>query len=329
MKSYPSIPLPAGRLMLVVLAVAPAAMGYPWQSVRERWALGIAVTVAVLLLARWRALFVTTILRRRVAMMRRNRGGRAGRESGIDVRTTALLRVTPPDTAPDLLPLPLIARYLNRYGLHGYALRVTSRDAGAETGAVRQTWIGLTVSAVDNLAALRARAPQIPLHETAQVAVRRLGDHLREHGWAAAVVAPDDLPRMRPARETWRGTHAESGDYVAAYRVKVDGALPETLAAIDSYPARERWIALEIADDGTGRTAAVGCALRTDGVPQGGGTGPLAGLDPQAGNHGPALTALHPLCTERLDGHVPLPADLLGRLRWRSVEQSTSRHTRV
>jgi type VII secretion protein EccE len=263
--------------------------------------------------------------------MRRNRGGRPARGSGIDVRTTALLRITAPETEPDLLPLPLIARYLDRYGIHAYALRVTSRDAESDTDPRRQTWIGLTVSAADNLAALRARSPRIPLHETAEVAVRRLADHLREIGWAASLVGPDDLPQFRHPREKWRGIRGGSDDYVAAYRVKVDAALPETLAAIESYPARERWTALEIADDGAGQTVALGCALRTATAPERGGTGPLAGLTPHSGDHWPALTGLHPLSTQRLDGHSALPADLLARLRWPSTahQQSRSRHAAV
>lgn len=313
MRSRQPISLPAGRVTLVLLAAVAAAVAHPWQSTRERWVLGIVVAVVIGVLAWWRRLFVTTIVRRRVAMMRRNRGERPGRGSGIDVRTTAVLRITPPDNKPELLPLQLIARYLDRYGIHAYALRVTSRDAESESQ--RQTWIGLTVSAVDNLAALRARAPRIPLHETAEVAARRLADHLRETGWTASIVGPDDIPWFCRARETWRGLRARSDGYVAAYRVKVDAALPETLAEIESYPARERWTVLEIVDDGAGQTAAVGCAFRTATAPRGG-AGPLAGLIPHSGNHGPALTALYPLSTERLDGHHVLPADLLTRLHW-------------
>ena len=59
-----------------------------------------------------------------------------------------------------------------------------------------QTWIALTVSAADNLAALQARSARIPLQETTQVAVRRLADHLREIGWEAGMVGPDDVPGL-------------------------------------------------------------------------------------------------------------------------------------
>jgi type VII secretion protein EccE len=307
--------LPAARMTLVLLAAVPAVMAYPWQSPRERWVLGAGAAVVLIASAWWRGRFVTTIVRQRLAMMRRNRDGRHAGPRGLDMRTTALLRVTAPRTQPDLLPLPLIADCLDRYGVRARAVRVTSRDTGSDAGARRQTWIGLTLSAADNLTALRARGPQIPLRETAEVAARRLADHLREIGWTAGLVGQDDLPEFGHTRETWAGVRA-GDDCLAAYRVPVDAELPETLAAIAAYPARVRWTALEIADDGAGRsTVAVGCALQTATAPK----GAPAGLSPQSGNHGPALAALHPLSTRRLDGHSALPADLLPQLRWSSA----------
>jgi type VII secretion protein EccE len=318
---HQSITPPTGRITLVVLAVVAAALGFPWQSARERWVLGIAIVVVITLLAWWRGLPVTTILRRRLAMRRGSRGARLADGSGTDVRTTALLRVTPPESGPDVLPLPLIASYADRYGLRADAIRVTSRDAASHTGArERETWIGLTLSAADNLAALQARSPQIPLHETAEVAARRLADHLRESGWKATIAEPDDIPGpyARSARETWGGVCHGSADYVAAYRVKADTALPNTLAAIWSYPVCETWTALEVTGPGDKQTLAVACAIRTDAPPAAG--GPLPGLIAQSGNHRRALTALHPLSTQRLDGHAALPeALLLNRLRWPST----------
>jgi type VII secretion protein EccE len=313
--------LPTGRITLVVLAVVAGAMGFPWHSARERWVLGIAIVVVLTLLARWRGLPVTTILGRRLAMRRQGRGARSAVESATDVRTTALLRVTPPESGLDALPLPLIAGYADRYGLRADNVRVTSRDFASDTGArQRETWIGLTLSAADNLAALQARSPRIPLHETAEVAARRLADHLRESGWTAAIAEPDDIPGLyaRPARETWGGVEQGSADYIAAYQVKADTALPNTLAAIWSYPVRETWTAVEITGAGDQQTLAVACAIRTDAPPAAG--GPLPGLISQSGSHRPALTALHPLSTQRLDGHVALPeALLLDRLRWPSA----------
>jgi type VII secretion protein EccE len=316
---------PTGRITLVALAIVAGAMGFPWHSTRERWVLGVAIVIAITLLARWRGLPVTTILGRRLAMRRQSRGARSAVQSAADVRTTALLRVTPPESGLDALPLPLIASYADRYGLRADAVRVTSRDFASETGArQRETWIGLTLSAADNLAALQARSPQIPLHETAEVAARRLADHLRESGWTAAIAEPDDIPELyvRSARETWGGIEQGSGDYVAAYQVKADTALPNTLAAIWSYPVRETWTAVEITGAGDQQTLAVACAIRTDAPPAAG--GPLPGLISQSGSHRPALTALHPLSTQRLDGHVALPeALLLTRLRWPAASPSS------
>ncbi|WP_062538217.1 type VII secretion protein EccE [Mycobacterium celatum] len=322
-----------GRISLVLLAVVAAAMAYPWHTPRERWALGIAIAAVLLLLAWWRGMFFTTMLRHRLAMLRRNHMRAPAARPGIDVRTTALLRITnPPEGEPDLLPLPLIARYLDRYGIRADAVRVTSRETEDDNGMPqRDTWIGLTLSAADNLVALQARSSSIPLHKTAAVAVRRLADHLREIGWAAGPVEPDDVPTLfaRPARETWRGVKEASGDYVAAYRVNADETLLDTLAVIRSYPARETWTALEIAGAAGDQTLAVACAFRTNAHPAGG--APISGLTPQSGNHRPALVALDPTSTERLDGHAALPDGLLGQLRWPSTaaRQSRPRHAAV
>ena len=321
MRPQQSTALPTGRITLVVLAVVAAAMGFPWHSMRERWVLGIAVAVVITLLARWRGLAMTTILRRRLAMCRPKRGVRPAGGSGTDVRTTALLRVAPPGSGPDALPLALIASYTDRYGLRADAIRITSRDTASDAGVPqRETWIGLTFSAADNLAALRARSPRIPLHETAEIAARRLADHLRESGWTAAIVDPEDIsgPYARAVHETWGAIWQGNVDFVAAYQVQVDTALPNTLAAIWSYPVRETWTALEIAGAGDDQTLAVACAFHTDAPPAA--RGPLPGLIPHSGNHRPTLTALHPLSTQQLDGHVGLPeALLLSRLRWPST----------
>jgi type VII secretion protein EccE len=311
-----SIPTPGtGRITLAALAVVPAVLAYPWQSPRDYWLLGIAAVVVIVLFGWWRGLHFTTILRRRLAIIGR-RGGFVP-QSGPATKTTALLRVGPPVGDSHVLPLPVIARYLDRYGIRADKIRITSRD-NASDASRRETWIGLTVSAGDNLTALQARSARIPLHETAEVAVRRLADHLREIGWEASTVGPDDVPRfLTPnVRETWRGVQRDRSDYFAAYQVRVDSELPETLDAIRSYPARETCTVLEIAGPGSGNrnTIAAACAFCTDTPPQAG--APLPGLTPQCGNHRPALAALDLLSTQRLDGHTDAPADLLTRLRW-------------
>lgn len=323
MSAHQSTALPTGRITLVLLAVVAAGIAFPWHSARERWVLGIAVVAVIVLLARWQGLPVTTILRRRLAILRPNRGTRRATGSVTDVRATALLRVSPPQTAPDILPLSLIAGYAERYGLRADAIRVTSRDSTSEAGTRgRETWIGLTLSAAANLAALQARSSRIPLLETAEVAARRLADHLRESGWTAALAAHDDVPTPYPrsARETWSGISQGSTNHTAAYRVKVDTALPDTLAAIWSYPGREVWTAAEVTGAGDDRTLAVACAFRTDASPTA--SGPLPGLISQSGNQRAALTALDPRSSQRLDGHVALPeSQLLERLRWPSAGQ--------
>ncbi len=308
-----SIPIPGpGRITLALLAVVPAVLAYPWRSPRDYWLLGIAAAVVIVLFGCWRGSFFTTLLRRRLAIM--GRGETIAPESASATATTALLRVEA-SNGDGVLPLALIARYLDRYGIRADKIRITNRD-NASDASRRETWIGLTISATDNLAALQARSARIPLHETAQVAARRLADHLRELGWEVTGVAPDDVPRLLTsnARERWSAVQRGASDYLAAYQIRVDGALAETLEAIRAYPVRETCTALEIAGDGTRNTVAAACAFLTDTPPER--SAPLAGLTPQHGNHRPALAALDLLSTRRLDGHTDAPVDLLAELDW-------------
>ena len=199
--------------------------------------------------------------------------------------------------------MSLVSGYLDRYGIRADKIRITFRDHISGTTS-REAWIGLTVSAVENLSALQARSPRIPLHETAEVAARRLADHLRETGWEAAVAGPDDVPRLLEpdARETWHGVQCGDSDYLAAYRVRVDGGLTETLAQIRNHPARETWVALEIAGHPARPTLAAACAFRTQTPPESG--APLGAVTPQVGDHGRTLAALSLPSTRRLDGHL-------------------------
>ena len=315
-----SIPTPgAARITLALLAVVPAVMAYPWQSTRAYWLIGIAVAASILLFGWWRGLHFTTILRRRLAIVRR--GGRPVPEPDANTRTTAVVRGGAASAATGTLPMPGIARDLDCYGIRADSIRITSRHNGS---GADDSWIGLTLSAVDNLAALQARSARIPLHETAEVAARRLADHLREIGFDANTVAAEDVPEVlaieagNSSRETWRAVQQGESDHVAAYRIKADSGLPETLAEVRAQQAREIWTALEIADPGTHYTVAAACALRTDAAPAG--TAPVAGLTLERGNQRPALQALDPLSTRRLDGHAQAPADLLQRLDWPTAQ---------
>nr|WP_275580463.1 type VII secretion protein EccE [Mycobacterium riyadhense] len=309
-----------GRTTLTLLAVLPAAMVCPWRSTREQCVLAVAAGVVVMLFGWWRGLHLTTITRRRLVMICRRPRARSYRgclrETGIDAKTTVLLRIRAL-AGDNMLPLPLIASYLNRYGLRVDKIRITNRCIA--TG-VSRTWIALTVSAADNLAALLARSSSIPLEHAAQVIARRLADHLTELGWVVTMAGPDDIPPLvaRSARETWTALRREimagAGDYVVAYRLDIDDTLPNSLDEVRAHPASETWMALEIACGRTGFTLAAACALRTGAAPDG--PPPVAGLTPQHGNHARATMALNPLSSRRLDGHTALPDDLLVRLRW-------------
>jgi type VII secretion protein EccE len=328
-----SIPIPgSARITLAALAIVPAALAYPWHSTRDYWLIGIAAAAVIVLFGWWRGLHFTSILGRRLAIMGRgsNRTAEPETQSAAVAKTTALVRIGPSSADGAVLPLELIARYLDRYGIRADKVRITSRDNASDITR-RETWIGITVSAADNLAALQARSSRIPLYETAEVIARRLADHLREIGWEATSVAPDDVPRWLTAnaRETWRAVQRGNSDYVAAYRIAVDAALPETLEAIRSHPARETCTALEIAGPRSGdqNTVTAACAFLTDAPPDG--ALPVAGLIPQRGNQGPALAALDLLSTQRLDGHTDLPAELLASLDWPTPVAGAHREVRT
>ena len=302
----------AGRIMLALLVGIPAAMGYPWSSERDKWVLGLAGIAIVVLFGWWRGLYITTMVRRRLMMNRRRRP-----DLETLTQATALLSVEPLTADSDALPIELLARYLDRYGIRAEMIRIINCNNSFETN---KTWIGLTVSAAENLAALRARSSRIPLSETVQVAARRLAEHLRELGWGASLVGLDSVPQYvaSSARETWRGVREETGDYVAAYQIhpahRTGEALADVLAAVWSYPARETWTVLEIAGRLGRPTVAAACIFRTVGRPEA--AAPVPGLIPQAGQHRQTLAGLEPVTARRLDGHSSWSADLLTELAW-------------
>lgn len=295
-----------GRVALALLAVVPAAMAYPWQAESGRWTLGVAAIVVLVLFGWWRGLHLTTIVRRRLALWfrtgRHEKTHQTADRADADARTTVALRVLDgPDSG---LPLDLIRGYLDRYGVRCESLRVTSRD----TGAGRTTWIGLTMSARANLVALQSRSPNIPLRETAAITLRRLADHLREHGWSLTTADLDipDLPGPQ-AREHWRAV-ADTNGYLAAYSL-ADESLPEVLDELWSYEWDELWTAIEMSEAGL----AAGCAIRTGQMPAA--MPPLAGLISRRGTQWEALRALAPTSTKPLDAES-LPTDGLPAVRW-------------
>ncbi|MDC9008112.1 type VII secretion protein EccE [Mycobacterium marinum] len=312
-----TIPLPGrGRISLAALGVIPAAMSYPWRGSRDQYLAGIAVLLVFALFGFWRGMHFTTILRRRLEMLHRRLSSEP-MEAGL--HTAALLRIGLPACDRELFPVPLLARYLNRYGLRADAIRITCR---ADTTGLQEVWIGITISAEGNLAALRARSPRVPLEQAAAAAARRLADYLREAGWEVGSVSTEDPPRLitNAAREKWRGVLNRDSECIAAYQVDVDANLPETLTAIWSYPARETWTALEFSDCGrseSGLTIAVACAFRTDDLPDS--RAPLAGLVPHYGHQWRALEALHPASTQLLGGHSDILKDRLAGLKWPSA----------
>jgi type VII secretion protein EccE len=101
--------------------------------------------------------------------------------------------------------------------------------------------------------------------------------------------------------------------HLAAYAVRVDRSLPETLARIWAFPAAATWTVLEMTGDPNRPTIAAGCALLTVDRPNG--REVPDGLKPHAGDHGPALIALSPASTTPLGGsrHAGVHLD---ELRW-------------
>lgn len=277
------------RLALASLFIVAAVLARPWQTDTERWVLGVSVAAAVLLLAWWGGLFLTTRIARHIAVLRRNLA-KNGPAENPDAETV-VLRVDPADPAQ----LPVVVSYLDRYGIRCDKVRVTHRDADG----VRRSWISLTVAAVDNIDALRARSSRIPLRDTTEIVGRRLADHLREQGWTVTLVDGVDAPLPDPGKETWRGVKDDSG-FVAAYRVSVGDKLESVLAEIAAVPAQETWTALEFTGSPALPQLTVGAAFRTADRPAR--KAPLAGLKSVGGRHRPALAALNPLSSNRLEG---------------------------
>lgn len=292
------------RIALALLFIIPAAMAYPWESDIDWWILGIAVGVTLVVFAWWRGLFVTTMIARRLGVWRRNHFKSRAKPSE---HVTVVLRVQDPGEVG--LSLPLVAGYVERFGVRCEKVRVTNLD----DNDARTTWISVTLSAAGNLTALRARSAELPLLGTAETVCRRLADQLREKGLSAAIVDDAPAPLDGGGRETWRGVRGDNG-IISAYAIRVDEALGERLAEMWSQPT-ETWTAIEFSSTSTYPTVTALCAVRTDEAVRG---NPAAGLAAQPGIQRPLLTALAPASTDRLAiARGPLPLGLLEPGGWR------------
>jgi type VII secretion protein EccE len=293
---------------LALLVIVPAVMAYPWNTPTDWWVFGVAIAVVLIAFAWWGGLFLTTAIGRRLAVWRRNHGKSGARPSD---EVTVLLRVEAADGAT--LPLPVLAGYVERFGIRASKVRATSVD----TGGARTTWVSMTLGAADNLAALRARSAEIPLHDAAETVGRRLADQLRETGLDATIVEEARGPLVARGQETWRAVRddGEPAGYVAAYRIPVDERLGERLAEVWSHPARETWTALEFGGSANVPTVAAVCAFRTQDTPP---KPPLAGLKALRGLQRPTLMALDPRSVDLLEANrAQLPAGLVDQVEWR------------
>ncbi len=287
------------RLALALLFIVPAAMAYPYETPTQRWVLGVAVGVVIVLFAWWGGDFATAKLARRWSIWR---GNRAGAETGQSGDTaTVVLRLDHPDA--DELPVSLIAGYTERYGLRCDKVRITTRDRAGE----RRTWVSLTLDAIQNLSALQARSAHIPLRETADIVGRRLADHLRESGWTVSILEVVPRPVSAEAKENWRALADESG-FLTVYRIPAE-SVPTVLDAVWAHPSEEIWTAVEF---GAGTVTAV-AALRT--AEQPGADAPVGGLITLGGRQRHVLSSLDPLSAQRLPGHRPAPT-VIEELRW-------------
>lgn len=291
------------RIALVSLAIVAAALAYPWQDTTDWWVLTVAAAVVLAVLAWWRGLFVTTMIGRRLAIGRRNRAKTVARPSN---RSTVVLRVE--DPAGVGLPLPLVAGYVDRFGVRCEKVTVIGRDLAG----TRATWISLTLDAAANLAALQARSPELPLRPAAETAGRRLADHLRETGLTATIVDSADAPVTGSARESWRGVRDERG-VVAAYAMPTDERLIEKFAELRLQPM-EIWTVLEFGGTTAHPTLAAACAFRTSEPVR---SVPVRGLVAQPGIQRPLLTAMDPCSVTTLPvSRNRVPEGLLPRITW-------------
>jgi type VII secretion protein EccE len=169
----------------------------------------------------------------------------------------------------------------------------------------------VTLDAAENLAALQARPPELPLRATTETVGRRLADHLRETG-VTAVIVDDVDPPAGLGSEKWRGVQDDRGA-VSAYGIPVDERFAERLTEVWSHPM-EKWTAVEFTGTARHPNAAAECAFRTPEIVR---SVEIPGLIAHPGIHRPLLTALDPGRAGCLGvPSSPLPAGLLERVDW-------------
>lgn len=282
------------RLTLVATLVAAGAFALYRRDPADRWIAITAGVLALVLLVWWRGTFLTDILGRFTKLLTRRISGRPSANTpqivaaGVDARTTVALELSAP-ASDEEVPLGLLSGYLDRYGVRCSSIRVTTAGIA---GTENKTWVSLTLSAADNLAALQARSSRIPLRETADIVGRRLSDHIRELGWQINAAENPGTPLPEEVKEGSRAVTDDHG-YLAAYRATVNDDLPNTLGSIWSAPLPERWTVLELTGTTDAPLLTVVCALRTDEKPES--RAPWGGLTLCWGEHLPVLQAMNPL----------------------------------
>ncbi|MGH3723435.1 MAG: type VII secretion protein EccE [Mycobacterium sp.] len=302
------------RLTLVATLVAAGAFALYRRDPADRWIAITAGVLALALLVWWRGTFLTDILGRWTKMLTRRLSRQTPQGTaqivadGVDARTTVVLELKTPAAREDV-PVGLLAGYLDRYGVRCTSIRVTTADID---GAVGKTWVSLTLNAADNLAALQARSPRIPLRETADTVGRRLSDHLRELGWQVSAVENPEAPLPAQAKEGSRAVADDHG-YLATYRATVNEDLPATLTNVWGAPLPERWTSLELTGTADAPQLSVVCALRTAEKPAS--RAPLDGLAPFWAEHLRVLQSMDPLSSDTFGGPAtPVTAAFLDGL---------------
>lgn len=295
------------RMTLVLLLIVPAAMAYPWHSVPQRWILGVAVAAVVILFVQWRGVFLTTLVGRRWAMLRRRRGVT---NHGDPERVSIALRVEAGQVAE--LAVSDLVSYLHRYGVRCESVRVVSRDEGGR----RDTWVSLILDAKHNLPALQGRSSDAGIDELALVVGRRLAEQLRETGLQVSVDRGPDAPLSAGACEGWRGVDDGDGQ-LSICSIPADGDLVDRVAELQT--GAETWTVLEFSSAGSHPVAAAAVAIRTGEQP-----GTVSGLRAQPGRQRPLLEAMDPRSVRQLG----LPTQPVPDLAWPvSAEASTVSRT--